>query len=106
MTEPDFELDLWGGVEGEEEAAKGQRGRQIPRRQFASQLLGLVLGSEPGSPAHSSTLLWEEGKEGPIAAAHPTCWLYTLRLCAQPSSQAARRSSHSPVFPSPLTSLR
>lgn len=46
----------WAFGEGlrEEEAARGQQGKQIPRRQFASQLLGLVLGSEPRSTACSS----------------------------------------------------
>lgn len=50
----------------EEESAKGQQGKQIPWSQFASQLLGLVLGFEAGSTAHSSSLLWEEEKEDPL----------------------------------------
>lgn len=69
---------------GEKEAANGQQGKQIPRRQFASQLLGLVLGSGPGSTARSSALLWEEDKESPTAVAHPTPWPCSPHLALIP----------------------
>lgn len=85
-----------------EESAKGQQGKQIPWRQFASQLLGLVLGSEPGSTTHSSTLLWEEEKEGslllPISASGPT----HLTLDSTPP---APRQGAEESFPAPLTNL-
>lgn len=92
LAQPVFELDLWGGVERRRQP-RASRVSKILRRQFASQLLGLVLGSGPGSTTHSSTLLWEKGKEGPIAIAHPTPWLYPLHLCTYNPRSQTRESS-------------
>lgn len=76
----------WAYGEGlrKEEAAKGQHGKQIPRRQYASQLLGLVSGSGPESTAHSSALLWEENKEGPLLLTIPLPALLTSPLHSYP----------------------
>ena len=77
-------------------AAKGQQGKQIPRRQFASQLLGLILGSGPGTTAHSSTLLWEEGKESSTAVAQPGPTHLTCVLTTPSSQPPSQTLSHQP----------
>lgn len=88
----------WAFGEGlrKEKAAKGQQGKQIPRRQFASQLFGLVLGSGPGTTAHSSTLLWEEGKESPTAVAQPGPTQLTSVLTTPSSQPPSQTLPHQP----------